>query len=497
MPSCLYITSSFLSTGFPSGIQQPYRPPQAVKATRIAKLTCCDDTFAALSSTGELYTFTVPTSTDLNSDKAIRPQRVWALKKQWSPIQDVGVGAEGSLIVSTESGHVFVRSRTSRSTGPPTSKTAGSAATKAFKFQRVPYLQRVVRVVANATGAYGALKATYKPRPIQVEGNTLAQDMLSVRPFASMQSSIEQGRQASAVLSEDVEDDEAVMADIEVLRDLCSTLGAPNRDPSNLGADIAVIVTKRGKTFGAHRAVLFARCAILRTLFSDGRDSRSLKHESSKVKITLSKHALEVGGCNPLTVLVLLNYLYVDELVAVWDRRIFTALSLQFGFHKVKPAIVKVELGMLASMLELKEVTVSLQAASKRDVRKTLVQDMSRMSKEVAGPLYSATTDLYPDVVLEFKDHTVLCFSVVLCARSVLFRYLFGDKDWTQQRYKHGKIQINMKHLRWHVMQYVVRFLCGGEDQEMFSKLGEFNCLILTCFISSVTYTTHQNSLKL
>ena len=75
----------------------------------------------------------------------------------------------------TKSGHVFVRSRNT--------KSVQGAAAKSFKFQRVPYIHRAVGVLANETGAVGALRVEFRPDPIYVVGNTLAQDMSKLRPY--------------------------------------------------------------------------------------------------------------------------------------------------------------------------------------------------------------------------------------------------------------------------------------------------------------------------
>lgn len=82
---------SFPAHGFPSDIRVVYRPSAAVNNARIAKITSCDDTFAALSISGEVFTFTVsnPTETDVSGREraAIKPQRVWALRKQFSGVK--------------------------------------------------------------------------------------------------------------------------------------------------------------------------------------------------------------------------------------------------------------------------------------------------------------------------------------------------------------------------------------------------------------------------
>ena len=82
---------SFPSHSFPSEIHYAYRPPQAIKDAYIAKITSCEDTFAAVSSSGEVFTFSVPGSSEMDAsgkDKTvIKPQRVWALRKQFTGVR--------------------------------------------------------------------------------------------------------------------------------------------------------------------------------------------------------------------------------------------------------------------------------------------------------------------------------------------------------------------------------------------------------------------------
>jgi hypothetical protein len=83
--------SSFPSHVFPSEIQV-YRPPQAIGDAHISKITSCDDTFAAVSSNGEVFILSVPNPSDADNASSkmsggIKPQRVWALRKHFSAVK--------------------------------------------------------------------------------------------------------------------------------------------------------------------------------------------------------------------------------------------------------------------------------------------------------------------------------------------------------------------------------------------------------------------------
>jgi len=63
----------------------------------IIKLASCDDTVAALSSSGEVFTFTSHSDGEDDSAKnssAFKPQRVWALRRQFSSVQLGRLGFE-------------------------------------------------------------------------------------------------------------------------------------------------------------------------------------------------------------------------------------------------------------------------------------------------------------------------------------------------------------------------------------------------------------------
>ena len=82
---------SFPGHAFPLEMR-PYRPPQAVQDAKIAKITSCDDLFAALSFNGELFTFSVPNLMEVESSAGkdrpnFKPQRVWALRKKFTAVK--------------------------------------------------------------------------------------------------------------------------------------------------------------------------------------------------------------------------------------------------------------------------------------------------------------------------------------------------------------------------------------------------------------------------
>lgn len=88
---------------------KPYRPPQAIQDAKISKITSCEDTFAALSFNGELFTFSVPSTTDGDGASgkerpSFKPQRVWALRKKFSAVKVTVVDYYDVILALTLSG---------------------------------------------------------------------------------------------------------------------------------------------------------------------------------------------------------------------------------------------------------------------------------------------------------------------------------------------------------------------------------------------------------
>jgi hypothetical protein len=247
-----------------------------------------------------------------------------------------------------------------------------------------------------------------------------------------------------------------------------------------------MVQTQAGIDIPVHRVLLAARSSVLYEIFSG---SKVVHDRDSKifVKLLHVKHAspttplprLLFAGCHVMAVLILLTYLYSDELPAIWDRRVFVALEQEFRAWKVKPTQIKLELEILARMLDLPSLAQALQPPAICDPPPSLLRDLAQLFCEAqsqyvtVSPEGLATPPLHPDVVLQLADGDVVCHSMVLRARSVFFASFFGDPDWTIKRWKaDGTIEIDMKHLKWRAMQFVLRFLCCGGGEEMFDTLG-------------------------
>jgi alpha-tubulin suppressor-like RCC1 family protein len=462
-----------------------YRPMRASTDSRIEKVISSENNMAALSVNGELFMFNVPdpSSSEVTTSKeraSIKAARVWALRKQFSAVKDAALGADGSVIICTDSGHVFVRSRRAQGTGPMSGKT--------LRFQRIPYIQRVIAVCASSAGAFGAHRLDFTPRPIQIQGNTIAEDLALMQPYLSMLDSptnpftSPRTTMPKATLGDfDAEDavdleDETILQDIDSLRKLFQLLSKSTLHKSNTegirqaaekyGADVLVQLVDGEHVAPCHRVILSSRSPVFRELLLGLTKGKAAQ---SGISMFLS-HAeisglprLVINGAHPITVLILLFYLYSDRLLAIWDRRLAQPLETELYGANIRPDDVRISLQELSRVLRLRNLSEALQFHVKTVPMASMSQDMASLNTEAQTK--ATLSKLLPDVALQFKDQRVACHSIILRARSPFFHDFLGDRDWLEKRRDpKGIVTVDMQHLEWRVMSYVLRFLSYGEE---------------------------------
>ncbi|KAG7098474.1 hypothetical protein E1B28_000418 [Marasmius oreades] len=275
------------------------------------------------------------------------------------------------------------------------------------------------------------------------------------------------------------------------------------------GADVMVSISlakplraKKGKNksavirefiqLPAHRPLLAARSKALCTILSSPTSRNDVGHSVRTVSSPsaymtergVSSRVLEFTGFHPLTVLVLLEYLYTDNLICTWDPRISSAgfVITQKGGKvpsgiltelNVNPSLglqIKAELQVLSQLLELPEMSRAMESVVKRWVVPTLKRDLARVYREAQnGPIQDITK---PDVAFLLADKEVFLHSTVLRARSELFDTFLGESMWTKDRWGTDRcLKVDLKHVRCAVMDYVLSWMCCGETENLFGSL--------------------------
>ena len=245
------------------------------------------------------------------------------------------------------------------------------------------------------------------------------------------------------------------------------------------GADL-VLRVEDSTELPLHRTVLSARCAPLARVLDgfgslDDRESGislkllsapSPKSGAGPPRTAGEAPRLTISGVHTFSVLVLVHYLYTDSLLAVGDPRLSSSTAEAFTRGRVSPPQVVRDLCSLARVLHLEHVTDALRGVLRRETSPSLNADFRAIFD---APMSAAP----PDVVVQLADRDVLSHSFVLRARSPFFEDFFADADWTAERWdEDGTLHIDLRHLEWRSMQYVLRFMCCGEEAEMFERLG-------------------------
>ncbi|KAJ3760008.1 hypothetical protein EV360DRAFT_40745 [Lentinula raphanica] len=544
---------SFPAHTFPLPIS-PYRPPQALKSTSIVKIVTNSNqnhiNFACVSEGGEVFTFGVPgvppvgvlssASNDVDMDgsagpgmalaKFIKPQRVLALRKGLvGTVRDVAIGQDGSLIVCTDSGHVYVRSRSSDTILGGGYKPSSVGSGKSQKFIRVPYLQRIVRVCASSTGAFGALRVDAEIKPIHWPGWDLIHDMKSIRPWLwkektdslsdreqpedsgdsiplfSQTPTVRQEQPDDDVDEYDDDGDIDIRQDINTLRELCSFITKQEKDQVGswvgemaYGADLMIPSTAPRLSFPLHTVMLGMRSNVMKAALLSSSESVfdckaaagppltftvSSLQDHAHDEATSGPRNLTFDNFHPLSVLILMHYIYTDELVCIWDRRVCTAVpSTSFSNDpKVTPVLtaqIKSELRALANILVLPEMQKAIESVAKRPVNETMRASLTAFwnshNTGVSPPTVHASSSLAPDVVLLLAEgHEVFAHSSILRSRCAYFEDFLGNEEWTRKRKgPNGKVvEINLQHMKLGVVEYVMKWLCCGQTKGLFGSL--------------------------
>ncbi|WVQ71777.1 hypothetical protein IAR50_001318 [Cryptococcus sp. DSM 104548] len=455
----------------------PFRPPQTTLKPTISKVTSSSVGFAALSSIGDVFTFSLPNPLEISSKDGrhvtVKPLVVWGLRKNFTAVTDVAVGSDGTVIVCTHSGHVYVRQRLKSGSGQ-------------LKFRRIPYLQRIIKVSTNESGAFSAVRVDARPTPIKLAGNVLEDDLGRLQPhfarlsnqmtaedFERMEGARLRGKHSEEEEEEEEESTNSINRDSALALKLCTILDRWRANDIDslfawseplFSSDCHLVI--QGLAIPAHSVVLSLRAPKIAQLLAG-------RYQSSRLSLSAynSTPAIAIDACHPLVGLLLLHYLYADEVVALWDARVARVIQAKYTCEPIPISEIKNDLKALAEELDLKPFASVLAYAAKQPLpQRTLPLNLSSF--------FSHTSTLPPssdspcDVRIILADKEVSCASVILRARCPFFEAMFGDRDWTsERRNKEGAVSVNMKHLKWTSMKLVFKWMYEGSEDDLFDYL--------------------------
>ena len=445
---------------------------------RLVKLTGGGDTICAMSSHGQVYTFTINQASDdkasastTNPAKIRRaistPQRIWSPKKTPMNARDVGVDADGAIIISTEEGSVWKRTKR---------KTSSTAATadykpKDYKFSRMPGLTRVLAVRASAYGAYAAIRRDCDVLKTQlvVEDQTIWKDLLpllALRKLLEGRSNAEDDTrprfwQATPKIDEVKDLKQVILESKDIEAELADLAAQCFADPA-ASYDAVVTTTTSDVAIPVHRFVLTARSRVLRRGFRDLCETSTFTIPELAIS-ELDKDgrtAVRLQGLDILTVIDLVLYLYTDAIVDFWHM---TRLAPKMAYRHRQ---VRTELMKVAAKLEL----VKLEPAVRQMVMPRQCLDLD-LEVAFADPAFFYDGD----VVVQLEDEEMRVHSAVMRARCPFFEGMFMGRAggrWLADRGEdEAEVTVDLSHINLRTFTMVLRHIYADTGSELFDDV--------------------------
>lgn len=391
-------------------------------------------------------------------------------------LKDVALGMNGDIIICTESGHVFTRSRTTASLSTPRSGSAVAITKGAFC--RVPFIHRAIRVYANSAGGFGALRLNYSPRPVVIEGSTLGENIATMRSWASKEYELD-NKTVQSIIEDNSERDgdqgptsisktsakkflELLFIDDKSRRETKQGLFTGKLEHgSNM-------ICRAGMDIPVHRALLAARSPVLRAIFAHGR--HDLRDGSILIEYTNcdgkpctinTSSVLKISGVQPLTVLLLLEFFYTDTIPILDILPFNNAVQIRREFDQLATILA------INDLFVTGDTDITVHAL-------TLGQHLWAMFNACQNGEESSTNRaVRPDVFIVLLDRQIACHSIILRFRCLFFANFFEEDAWTMNRWTHDRtITINMQHMEWRGFYYVMKWIYSGEEEALFNNLG-------------------------
>ncbi|KAK4162856.1 BTB/POZ domain-containing protein 1 [Cladorrhinum sp. PSN259] len=460
---------------------------------QINYITSGGETIAALTKRGDLFTMNLdhkielnPSNTSTTNPSKLKaavtpPQCIWNARKDGA--RSVGVGENGSVILSTKSGAVWRRIK--RAKAKNALSTLAESRRNDFKFQRVPYITKVATVRASTFGAFAAIRqdSDVMREQLAIDGQSLWED---VAPLNCLE-------EFEATEPRDQDDDTNTLLKNEALRDRLGLLAYELLKSSDLEKDLAQHLTTwsyRNDPLDVyvcvssspeiripiHGWLLSARSSVLRNSLAEYRKTGTCDQELFTITDEDGKALVCFHGVDILSLVNLVVFAYTDRVVPAWNLT-RQAPSLAYRFRQVRLEVMK--LGTRLNMNNL-EAAARLQV----DAQKCMDQDFQRAIKDRSKFFEDG------DAILELNGAEFTVHSTFICQRCPWFQGLFHGRShgmWLASRRANqgsDKVRIDLEHMEPEAFKYALRFLyadCGPElfDPAVCDSLEDFFDLVM------------------
>ncbi|KAG8629407.1 hypothetical protein KVT40_003272 [Elsinoe batatas] len=452
----------------------------------VLRVTSGGDSICAMSSNGEVYSLSVgqpqgaqstnASTTNPGKIKAAlsQPQCIWSLKKHNMAARDVGVDADGSIIITTEEGSVWKRSRRAKIKDATASGTADYKP-KDYKFSRVSGLTRVIGIRASSYGAYAAIRrdCDVTKTQIAVEESGLWKDLLPLLSFKDFQTLAmtpdSESESPAPRFWQGKNTDEVALLKKHLFesKDLESELKQHLYHitaPSDDGYDVVLLSNVSELAIPAHQSVLGARSRVLRDklalLLTDAgaEDMDFMKIDSSSTVPTIT-----LTGLDPLTLINFVLYLYTDNVIDYWHYA-SRAPKLAHRYRAIRTELMKI-----ASNLSMKHLEASIRQ---------MISPPRTMNEDFEGayrdPVYFDNADILVELA---DDEEVPVHSAIVCRRCPFFEGMFMGRAggrWLEGRRSADKsdlVKVDLKHIDPAIFQIVLRHIYADSGEDLFDNV--------------------------
>ncbi|KAJ6442043.1 BTB domain-containingand ankyrin repeat protein [Purpureocillium lavendulum] len=440
------------------------------------------ETIAAVTSRGDLYTMQLNPKVDANQPAGsttnpvkikgavTQPQCIWDSRKDG--VTSVSVGEHGSVIISTESGAVWKRVKRTKGKTATFSRVS-DAKKKDFKFERVPYITGCVNVRSSTFGAFSAVRKdiSVMSEEIRVDQKSLWKDfaaLLSLRDFTATENTASTSGprkvwQAAIAREKPGSVSREILGSPNIEEDLGKWLQASSFRYGDLDTEIRT-TTSPDLRIPVHGWVLAGRSPVLRESLSQYRRRGTAAHSDAFVMERLNgKQVLTLPGVDIYTILNIVLFTYEDNIIPVW-KYTREAPANAYRFRQVRTELMKVATGLHMPKLEM---AARLQTI----IEPSLDVDMKAA---VADPDYFDDGD----IIVQLDGADVVAHGQLLCQRCPFFEGMFYGRSqgqWLADRRGGSsvieQIQIDLKHIRPEIFEYVLEHLYSDAGEEMFDNV--------------------------
>ncbi|KAI3335636.1 hypothetical protein F4824DRAFT_464313 [Ustulina deusta] len=473
----------FTNPSLQQAIQSSSASPYDSKRREIHQIASGGDTIAAVTGSGDLFTMQLSRNSDNDQlttsttnpskikEAITTPQLVWNSRKDG--VKSVGVGENGSVIISTQSGAVWRRIRRTKA---QSNKNLGSSEHKRkdFKFQRVPYITDVTAVRSSTFGAYAAVRkdCDVTREQLEIPQPTLRDDvspLLPLRGFRARNSKTRENKdtwrfQNPEKLREQVDD---LSYEILTSTDLEDDLATHFMDWAFANEALGVAVRSASNpklSFPVHSWVLSARSAVLRDGFHRFReigqyDIPELLTITAEQGTTIVEFSWNIDIIAVLNIIV---YMYSDRVIPAWN---FTrqASPLAYRYRQIRTDVMK-----LATQLGIPK----LEAAARTQTAPSRSMNVD-FQDAFNDPIFFEDGD----ALLELDGDEIPVHSTILCRRCPWFQGLFNGRSrgkWLESRRAaqddSDLLNIDLHHMDPEAFHYVLQYLYADVGQELFDS---------------------------